>query len=90
MSVTFTNIELNLNIRSTDPNIMQILSTLEDIRSLGSSDLLLIQTQFHVTGENADALIAKFRDLDNMGAVENSKANRIISEIESLKTHYLK
>jgi len=90
MAVTFTTIKLNLALKSTDAGISQILETLEGIRSLGSSDVLLIETQFHVTGENADGLILKFRELESLGAIDNFKMNNVINEISSLKEHYLR
>lgn len=90
MSVTFTTIKLDLALKSTDPALIQILETLEDLKSLGSSDVLQVETQFHVTGENADALASKIRELEVLGAIDNFKMNNVINEIASLKEHYLR
>lgn len=90
MTVTFTTIKLNLALKSTDPALIQILETLDEIRNIGSSDVLQIETQFHVTGENADALASKIRELEVLGAIDNFKMNNAINEIASLKEHYLR
>lgn len=90
MTVTFTTIKLNLSVKSTDPNILQIFKVLEDINDLGSSDILQIESQFHVNGENADALTQKFRELESLGAIGNYQTNNFINQIQSLKAHYLK
>lgn len=90
MTVTFTTIKLNLALKSTDPALIQILETLEEIRNIGSSDVVQIETQFHVTGENADALASKIIELEVLGAIDNFKMNSVINEIASLKEHYLR
>lgn len=87
MTVTFTTIELGLSVKHTDTEILKVL---EDIATLGSSGNLNITVQLHVTGQNADALIEKYDELQRLGAISTYPRNHAVTMIKSLKEHYLR
>lgn len=87
MTVTFTTIRLGLRLKHTD---IETLKVIEDMANLGCSGDLEVDIQLHVTGENADALIEKYDELQKLGAISTYPRNHAVTTIRALKEHYLR
>lgn len=87
MTVTFTNISFDLDIKSDNT---AALAVLEELRTLGATNLLHISAQAHITGANADQVAIKLRELESLGVMGNYQMNSLINYIEDLKKAYLR
>lgn len=87
MTVGFVNHEIALTIKSSDTAALQIL---EEIEALGCPQGLYISTQIHVTRANAEQLVAKFKQLRDLGVVSPKFYADRVNQYNALMTHYLR
>lgn len=87
MGLGFVNLEIALNLKSTDGEALRVL---EEIKELGSAGDLFISTQIHVTRANVEALVQKFERLEELAVVRNTQTDGRLHQYQVLKDSYLR
>lgn len=90
MGLGFVNLEIALNLKSTDGEALRVL---EEIKQLGSAGDLFISTQIHVTRANVEALVEKFERLEELAVVKNTQSTETagrLNQYQVLKDSYLR
>lgn len=88
MTITFTNLDINLTVNYT--LVDKLLAIMSEMQQAGAGNLLRFEMQFHVTGNNADRVKVYLQELHTLGAIENYQYQVLVNQVDSLKRHYLK